>query len=105
MEYVNAQRLEDAVATFDRVLAENPLYGEAYNNRGFARAMSGDMAGAEADLLRAIELDPDSFQAIGNLASLYLNTNRVAEARPLARRLLDSDPSNPDYQRLWNFIQ
>ncbi len=102
--YTTARRFDRAVETFDRVLAAHPKYDQAYNNRGFARAMLGDAAGAEADLLRAIELDPDAYFAVANLASLYLNTGREEEARPYARRLLDSDPSNETYRRLWNML-
>ena len=104
MAYVSAERLEEARETFDRLLAENPAFGEAYNNRGFARALSGDFVGAEADLKKAIALDPDAYQAIGNLASLYVNTNRPGEALPYARRLLESDPTNQQYVQLWNFL-
>src|SRR5690606_7620098 len=104
MSYVSNQRFQEALTTFDYVIAENPKFEEAYNNRGFARAMSGDFDGAEADLKRAIELDPNAEQAIANLASLYLNTNRPAEARPYARRLLQLAPGNENYQRLWELV-
>ena len=104
MAYVSSEKLDKARETFDRLLADNPAFGEAYNNRGFARALAGDFAGAETDLQKAISLDPDAYQAIGNLASLYLNTNRPEEARPYARRLLDSDPTNQQYVLLWNYL-
>lgn len=105
MAYVSSQRFGDALDTFDRVLSENPKYEDAYNNRGFARAMQGDLQGAEQDLKRAIELNPNAEQAIANLASLYLNTNRQEDARPYAARLLELAPNNENYQRLWQLLQ
>lgn len=105
MSYVSTQRFGPAISTFDRLLAENPKYGDGYNNRGFARAVQGDMQGAEEDFRAALALNPDETKALANMASLYLNTNRHKEARPYARRLLELEPNNEDYQRLWSLVR
>lgn len=105
MSYVSTQRFGAAVSTFDRLLEENPKYGDGFNNRGFARAVQGDLEGAEDDFRMALALNPDEPKALANMASLYLNTNRPDEARPYARRLLELEPANADYQRLWSMIR
>lgn len=98
--YTAIQRLDDALAVFDTILDAHPGFGDAYNNRGFARLMQGDLEGAEADFRAALALHPDAEQALANLASLYLNTERHDEARPLAQRLLRLQPDNPQYRQL-----
>ena len=105
MSYVSTQRFDLAVSIFDRLLSENPKYGDGYNNRGFARAMQGDAKGAEEDFKRAIALNPDETQALANIASLYLNTGRAEDARTYARRLRELEPGNENYQRLWDLVQ
>ncbi len=47
-----------AIADFDRAIAINPRFAEAYGNRGIVRRACGDDAGALADVRRAIELNP-----------------------------------------------
>ena len=70
-----------------------------------SRLVGGDLQGGEEDLLTAIALFPDAVSPLGNLASLYFNTDRKAEARPYVRRLLDLDPDNPNYQSIWKLLQ
>ena len=103
--YSQQGRQPEAIALFDAVLQANPKYSEAYNNRGFARILLGDAEGGEADFLAALALNPDIDRALANLASLYYNTNRHAEARPYAKRLLDLDPTNAQYRQLWDLLQ
>ena len=98
-------QLDAALSIFDDVLEANPSFYEAYNNRGFTRAVKGDLEGAEADFLAALALHPDELSALGNIASLYFNTDRKAEARPYARRLLDLEPANVRYQQLWDLVK
>ncbi len=103
--FLHENRPTEAAALLDEVLDNNPKFTEAFNNRGFARLLLGDIEAAEADFLAAIALDPDLEGALGNLASLYYNTGRIAEARPYARRLLKRDPQNPQYQQLWDLVK
>jgi Flp pilus assembly protein TadD len=55
---------------------------------------SGDGPGAEAQLLRAMEIDPDHGATMANLGSLYGRHGRVAEAVPLLQRALRIEPDN-----------
>lgn len=98
-------QLNAAVALFDDILEANPTFDEAYNNRGFTRVVMGDLQGAEEDFRAALALNPDDPSYLGNMASLYLNTDRNAEARPYARRLLDLEPANVRYHQLWELVK
>lgn len=59
-----------AIAIFTELILLNPSYGEAYFNRGIARAKLQDYQGAIADQSQAILLD-------GNLAEAYQARGRI----------------------------
>jgi predicted CXXCH cytochrome family protein len=103
--YSEDGQLHQAISIFDTILEANPKFDQAYNNRGFTRVMLGDLQGAEVDFLAALALNPDAPLSLGNIASLYYNTNRKAEARPYVQRLLELEPDNPRYRQLWNLLQ
>ena len=90
---------EAAIAIYDAVLADNPLFHHAYNNRGYAWVLVGDFAKAEGDFEKALSLDPDTKQALANLASLYFNTGRASAALELVDRLLVLEPDNQQYRK------
>ena len=46
-------------------------YAEAYNNRGFASHVSGDLKGAEEDLSRALEATPQGSPQRAEIEKLY----------------------------------
>lgn len=94
-----------ALEQFNLVLEANPKFEQAYNNRGFIRLAQGNLQAAEEDFIHALGLNPDAEQTLANLASLYFNTGRADEARPLAARLIALSPRNPQYQRLWQALQ
>ena len=103
--YVLVGRSTEAARSLDAVLEANPKFAEAYSDRGYVHVLLRDFAQAEADLLEALALSPDLEMALANLASLYFNTDRMAEARPLVRRLLKLDGTNMQYHQLWNLVQ
>ncbi|MBT8399779.1 MAG: tetratricopeptide repeat protein, partial [Rhodothermia bacterium] len=102
--YTADQQLERAIKLFDEILRDYPKWSEAYNNRGFAYALTGDFAQAETDFRRSLELNPDFEQALGNMASLYANTGRPDEARSYLERLMEIDPDNRNYRRLYEVL-
>jgi len=104
LAYSQNNRLTEAILLLDRVLMNNPKFTEAYNNRGFAYLHIGNLENAESDFLAALALDPDLEQALGNLASLYYNTDRKNEALPYARRLLERNANHPQYRLLWEAL-
>ncbi len=103
--YSQDGQLNEAISIFDTILEANPTFDEAYNNRGFTRVVLGDLQGAEEDFLAALALNPDAPHYLGNVASLYYNTNRKAEARPYVQRLLAMEPGNASYRQLWDLVK
>lgn len=56
MEYLNAGRSEDALATFNKLLAFNPDYAAAYYHAGVLLGKLGRMPEARSILQRGIEV-------------------------------------------------
>lgn len=57
--YESVQRWKEAIADFDRVLAEDDGEIDALVHRARCRRMLGDLAGAHADSALIVRLDPD----------------------------------------------
>ncbi|MBL9077312.1 MAG: tetratricopeptide repeat protein [Planctomycetes bacterium] len=79
---------------FERIAQSDPQSAFAWIGLGVAHGMLGDAGLAERALRHAIELDPASSQAHGNLANLYFLGGRYAEARAAAQRAVELDAGN-----------
>lgn len=64
-----------AIATFDAAIALDPGLARAWSERGYAKLLAGDLAGARADLEHALPLDDGA----GYQASIHYNLGLVAE--------------------------
>jgi WD40 repeat protein/tetratricopeptide (TPR) repeat protein len=62
---------------------------EGWAGRGWCRHLLGDLAGATADLKKAIELHPDEPGLWAVLGTVYLKHHRLEEAEAVHRRLAD----------------
>ncbi len=78
---------EHAVAHATQLLSQAPNFIPAYNNRALAYWLMGESGAALADTNHVLELEPDNFHALGNLARFLRLENRLAEARAAAERL------------------
>ena len=56
-------KLDEALAYFDELIADEPNFSKAYGERGRVRHLKGDKEGALADLKKAIELNPNGEEA------------------------------------------
>jgi len=90
------ERPTEALAHFDAVLAAQPAFAPGHAARGAALEAIGDIRGAEAAYLRAVELQPQSLIALSGLASIASRRGRHAEARALAERVVAGEPDYPD---------
>lgn len=62
--------------------------------RAALRGIGGDVAGAEADLKQAMQMDPANDNVTLQYASLLWKTNRKPEAQRMYNALLQRDPKN-----------
>ena len=84
--------LEKAI---DTALAIDPLLGEAYAGLGLLSRYTGDLAEAEDNFLRAIELSPGYASAYLWYASLLRESGRLDEAIEFNRKAIELDPLSP----------
>ena len=87
--------LERALGDLDQAVARAPEMVEAYYNRGLARIRRGDAAGWQADLQKAIGLDPDHAGAYAALCWGYALDRQPDSAVPYCERGVALAPDGP----------
>jgi tetratricopeptide (TPR) repeat protein len=70
------------------------LESKGHTARAVAKIQSKDLAGAQADLEKAIQADPRNAEARSNLAGLFLLKNDVANAQRVIEEALAVAPNN-----------
>ena len=82
-----------ALAAADRAVTLDPTLAEAYAARGFLRTILGwDWPGAQADMAKAVALNPDDPRALANHALLLATLGRLPEAIAEMRKSIAIDP-------------
>lgn len=88
-------RAKDALAVYQKAVAVDPNYAEAYNDMGVMFETLGQDEKAQQAYESALSLDPDLAAAHSNLALLFERTGKVKEAAQhwaaRARMGLDDD--------------
>ena len=90
--YTLADRVPEALATFQRLLALDPSNALAYENMGAAELRRRDFPAAERSLRRAIELDEHRAGAHTALGVVLAARGRRSEAIDAWRRALAIEP-------------
>jgi arylsulfatase A-like enzyme/tetratricopeptide (TPR) repeat protein len=90
--YQLADRPDDAIRTYTRLLEIDPSSGLAYENIGTSQLRAGDVGGAEASLRRAIELDRSLAGAYTALGVVLAGTDRRSEAIEAWKSAIAIDP-------------
>jgi TolB-like protein/Tfp pilus assembly protein PilF len=92
--------IDEGKLLIERALALDPNDAQAYVERGYLRAFS-DLAGAEKDYRRGIELNPNSARGYEGLAGvLFDDPKRRDEALAMITRAQRLDPLEPKYDVL-----
>ncbi len=87
-------RVDEALAKVERVLAEDPGILEAHFVRGNLFVKQEDWDGAIAAYREALTLDAEYLSAVLGLADAYRLAGRLDEAAAGYRRLLELDPND-----------
>lgn len=80
----NDGKHDEAIAKFNEVLEEIPKCGECYANIGAIYAMKNDLAQAEENYKKAIDVNPNVIDAYSGLASVYNTQKKFKEARAMS---------------------
>lgn len=87
---------EQALATYQRALAADPLQPGAHNNLGTLLSQLARHRDAVASFAEAIRLKPDFVEAYCNLGNALSTLGQAAEAEAAFRKALDLNPVLPD---------
>ena len=87
-------RTDEAVSAFDNALAITPHDVVTLLNAASVNMILTRWDAAEELLTRAIEVEPTSTGALGNLGIIYAQSGRITDARRMFARLLELDPTD-----------
>lgn len=73
-------QLDEAIATYDKVVEVNPFQIDAFRERGRLKLEQGDKAGAEQDMQTVLELDPQQLADVSGEYSAEGIEQRVRQA-------------------------
>lgn len=85
----------DAETEIQKELALHPLFGRSHYVRGLIYGYTGRLPEAEAEFEAFLEWDPWSWAGYNDLAWVYFQEGKYAEAREAARTGLTLSPGNP----------
>jgi protein O-GlcNAc transferase len=88
--------LEPAVTAFNRALAVNPNFPDAYNNLGNALNAQGKLEDAISAYQTAIKLNPKYTEAYNNLAAIHISKNETNSAIVAYKKALAAAPHHPE---------
>lgn len=93
--YAYQNNLPKAIKCFDQAILLNPKHAKSYGNRGFALYLLESRTEAEADLRKAVELEPQNAKFHHNLGAFLTdeNTPEACEELKKARELGYNDPN------------
>lgn len=99
-----ANKLDDALALFDRLITLYPDSTEPYRMRGELRALMGDRDGALSDIDIFIGKMPDNQWAYSTRVELLLEQGKSAEALATANALLKLKPDDEIAHALVGYV-
>ncbi len=91
-----------AIETLSRVIDYAPRFAEAFNKRGTARYVSGDLIGALDDLEAALRLLPDHFGSLAGYGHIYFRLEDLDQAVNYWERAL---AINPNLERIERSVE
>ncbi len=93
-ELMRQRRYPEAIAAFERVVAEDPANVSAFLNLGLLHAQSGEVDSARVAFEQAIQLDPTNSRAHHNLGLVFSSQGNRKAAMAEFEAALAADPAN-----------
>jgi len=97
---MNAEHLDDAIATFTRIIELKPDFAEGWNKRATAYYLAGDYRHSLADCDEVIKRNPKHFGALSGYGQIYLQLDRPDKALEYFRRALAVNPNMDGVQAM-----
>ena len=98
-------RYEDAIGFYNKALAINSNIEVLYSNRGTCRKCLKQYNDAIKDYKKALEINPKNTKNINRLASVYIITGNIGEAKILQEKALNLEPYNSTYREQMTTIE
>lgn len=89
-----------ALSFFDRLIALNPGWAEAWQKRATTRLLGGDLNGAVADMRQVLKLEPRQFPTLAALGFILHKQDLDKEALAALRKSQTLDPQQPQVNEL-----
>jgi tetratricopeptide (TPR) repeat protein len=100
MVSMQARQYPLALSLFDKLVAVEPDWAEAWNQRATTRFLTGDTDGAMADIDRVIKLEPRHFGALAGMGMILQGAGLEKSALEIFKKALGIYPLQPDIQKL-----
>jgi len=88
--HYKAQRFQQAISDAEKAISLENKNCEYYINLGIYRAQSGDLASAEKDLARALDIDPDFYYALYIKGMIHRQKQEYDKAKHYFKQALNS---------------
>jgi Flp pilus assembly protein TadD len=95
---MNEGKLDEAEAEFRALIVKNPTVPQIHHNLAVVLAKKKDVAGAEAEYLKAVEVRPDYVDGYAALSNFYLANNQGDKATEVINKALASRPDDAKLQ-------
>jgi predicted O-linked N-acetylglucosamine transferase (SPINDLY family) len=103
--YEESERLDEAVASYERALALQPDSADAYNNMGVALRKQGKLTEASASYRQALFINPHFAMAHNNLGVAFQDEGKLHEAEACYRQAIAISPAYCDpHNHLGNIL-
>jgi hypothetical protein len=83
----NEEKLDQAVAMFQKSLELDPKYPDTYNNLGIVYVKLGQLEEASANFKKAIQIRPSNVNFYHNLALVYYKQGKITEAEAVMQQI------------------
>jgi len=90
---MNAGDLQQAIATFSRIIERKPDFAEGWNKRATLYFLAGDLHKSLADCDEVMKRNPYHFGALAGYAQIYVRLEYYERALDYARRALAINPN------------
>jgi tetratricopeptide (TPR) repeat protein len=89
-----------ALELFDKVIALQPTWAEAWNKRATVRFLADDLDGAMADIKQVLKLEPRHFGALAGAGIIFRKEGLDKGALAAFRKALEINPQQPELRSL-----
>jgi tetratricopeptide (TPR) repeat protein len=101
MAYGDLNYMDKALASFERAVMLNPNSAENYFGLGLTAQACGQHQRAQKALIKAVNVDPDHWEARILLARIYLDNGQLRIARHHLEILRNAIPFHEEVVELW----